>query len=509
MQTMNYIYKYFSLLAITALACVGCQKENDEWMPTGKKNVMIELSVEAAELTRAIPTDMEKSINSLRIYAFSEGRQAGYIYRAATAPGAPFYMDLELPESGVCDVEFYLIANEAEMANENATVQLNDNMTRTQLEFLRFTGISKGETLPMYAKKTAAINVDAVNNMLNTEAGHENHVVLSQTIAFELERPIAKLSVYAAKVAGTESTPQISKMELLAGGTRQYNYLYPQPEEVLGAIPSRANNRILLNSVVPVNKAITKGSSEAKDPTNYSEVVMGAYLSEVSLGATAWDIPSGNDKAAVLRVEYALGAGQEIKNAFIYLPKMQRNHHVKVCILINAEGQFIVNYDVAEWDDYVMPDYRFEYPTHSYLMDAIPTTGTESTAPSVSATMKENVPFKGYFQMTQPAVDAWTPTLLGLNASNCEIRVFESDTNIEVFDFPITASNKWYRIEVWPLDGGKMPVGEEVNLAISYKATGLTESEFLLINGSAQNFYWPYEGTSAQDANFVIITMVN
>ena len=509
MQTMNNIYKCFTLLALTALAFVGCQKENDEWMPASKKNVMIELSVEAAELTRAIPTDMEKAIKSLRIYAFYEGRQAGYIYRAATAPGAPFYMDLELPENGVHNVEFYLIANEAEMADENATVQLYENMTKTQLESLRFTGISKGESLPMYAKKTAAINVDAVNNMLNAEVGHENHMVLTQTIAFELERSIAKLSVYAAKVTGAESTPQISKVELLAGGTRQYNYLYPQAEDVLGAIPSRANNRTLLNAVVAVNKAITKGSSEAKDPANYSEVIVGTYLSEVSFGATAWDVPSGENKAAVLRIEYALGVGQEVKNAYIYLPKMQRNHHVKVCILINAEGQLIVNYDVAEWDDYAMPDYRFEYPTHSYLMDAIPTTGSEATAPSTSATMKENVPFKGYFQMTQPAVDAWTPTLLGLNASNCEIRVFESDTNIEVFDFPIAASDKWYRVEVWSLGGGKMPVGEEVKLAISYMATGLTESEFLLINGSTQNFYWPYEGASEQDANYVIITMVN
>ena len=509
MQTMNNIYKYFALLAITALVCVSCQKENDEWMPSGRKNVMIELSVEAAELTRATPTDMEKSINSLRIYAFSEGRQAGYIYRAATAPGTPFYMDLELPENGVYDVDFYLIANELEMTDGNATLQLNENMTKAQLEAIRFTGISKREALPLYAKKTAAINVDEVNNMLNTEEGHENHSVLTQSIAFELERPITKLSVYAAKVTGAESTPQISKVELLDGGTRQYNYLYPQTEEVLAAIPSSDNNRILLNTVVQINQEVTKGSTEAKDPTNYNEQMVGVYLPEVSFGATTWDVPSGNNKAAVLRVEYALGAGQEIRNAFIYLPKLQRNHHVKVCILINAEGQLIVNYDVAKWDDYVMPDYRFDYPTHSYLMEAIPTTGTESTVPSVAATMKETVPFKGYFQMTQPAIDAWTPTLLGLNASNCEVRVFESDTNTEVLTFPIAASDKWYRIEVWSLGGGKMPVGEEVNLAISYKATGLTESEFLLINGSAQNFYWPYGGTSAQDANYVIITMVN
>ena len=511
MQTINNIYKYFTLLAATVLICVGCQKESEEWMPIGKKNVMIELSVEAAELTRATPTDMEKIIHSLRIYAFFEGRQAGYIYRASTAPGTPFYMDLELPENGVHDVDFYVIANDSELANENSVVSLGENMTKAQLEVIRFTSLTTGQSLPMYAKKTAAINVDAINSTLNEAVGHENHFVLTQTIAFSLERPIAKLSVYAAKIAGTQSNPQISKVELLSGGTRQYNYLFPQNEEILGAIPSRANNRTLLNSVVTVNKEINKESSEVNNPASYSDVVIGPYLSEVSFGATAWDVPSGNDKAAALRVEYALGEGQEIKNAFIYLPKVQRNHHIKVCILINAEGQLIVNYDVADWDDHAMPNYKFEYPTHSYLRESIPTTGTENSVPSAAATMKENVPFKGYFQMTQPAIDQWTPTLLGLNASNCEIRVFEADTNIEIatMDFPISASDKWYRIEVWPLDGGNMPVGEEVRLAISYTATGLTESEFLLINGSAQEFYWPYTGTSVQDANYVIITMVN
>ena len=31
--------------------------------------------------------------------------------------------------------------------------------------------------------------------------------------------------------------------------------------------------------------------------------------------------------------------------------------------------------------------------------------------------------------------------------------------------------------------------------------------EFLLINGSQNNWYWPYEGASEQDANKVIITV--
>lgn len=509
MQTMNNIYKSMALWAFMAIICVSCQKEFGEWTPVNTKSVMIELSVSASELTRATPTDAEKTINSLRIYAFSGDKMAGYVSRTSTAPGTPFYMDLELPETGTHNVDFYAVANEGEMiGDENAVVTLKDKMTKAELEAIRFTSLNTGNVLPMYAKQTEAINVDNVSNTANTIEGHEGHFMLTQTIAFQLTRPIVKLSVYAAKTAGASNNPQISKVELLSGGTRQYNYLYPQSDAVLQAIPSRANNRELQSATVTITKEIAKGTQAAEDPANYDEVTIENYLSEIPFGATAWDVPS--DNAAALHVEYAAGESHKVKQAYIYLPELQRNHHVKVCALINAEGQIVVNYEVADWDDHSMPGYHFEYPTHSYLRESIPTTPEEMTAPpSGPATMKENTPFKGYFQMTKPATDAWTPTLLGLNGSNCEILVYEGNTNTQVTERPIPASDKWYRIEVWPLDGGKMPVGDEVNLAISYTATGLTESEFLLVNGSSQSFYWPYSGTSAQDANYVIITMEN
>ena len=54
-----------------------------------------------------------------------------------------------------------------------------------------------------------------------------------------------------------------------------------------------------------------------------------------------------------------------------------------------------------------------------------------------------------------------------------------------------------------------MEVGAEVQLAISYTALGVESREFLLINGTYQEYYWPYDGVSSQDANYVIITTVN
>lgn len=509
MQAMNRIYQHIALTVVIATLLSSCQKEVDEWSLETQKTVTVALNVEAAELTRAVPSDREKAIRSLRIYAFYGNKQAGHILREATTPGTPFYMDLELPENGTHDVDFYLIANEAEMANENSSVALSEKMSEAQLTEIKFTGIAEGNALPMYAMKTVGINVDLLLNTANTNNEHEGHALLNQSISFSLERPIAKLSVYAAKVEGASTNPLISKVEFLAAGTRQYNYLFTKDRETLNDIPSRSNNRVLLNSTVEVSKGLKSGSNAAKEPANYNEIVTNQYLSEVGCGASAWNTPSVYNNAAVLHVEYALGVGKTMQNAYVYLPEVKRNHHVKVCILFNAEGQIIVNYDVADWDDNEMQNYHFDYPTHSYLRESIPTTAGEvSSKPTKVATMAESTPFKGYFQMTQPTNDAWTPTLLGLNGSDSEIRVYEVSTGIEVTTFPIPASDNWYRIEVWPLTG-KMEINEEVILGISYTASGLTESEFLLINGSNLEYYWPYDGASQQDAEYVIITMKN
>jgi hypothetical protein len=112
--------------------------------------------------------------------------------------------------------------------------------------------------------------------------------------------------------------------------------------------------------------------------------------------------------------------------------------------------------------------------------------------------------------MSYPENDSWTPTLLGLNASDCTVRVYDYTGQIEVYrdEWPIAASDDWYRIEVTPNEG-HMSAGDEVNLAISYRAAGFEKNEFMMINGTDQSFYWPYAGTSQQDTDYVIITMVN
>lgn len=513
MQNITNIFKKTALMIIAAVLSTGCIFEKYE--VSGLQNVMIMLNVSSeGEITKATeaPTSDEMKINTLRIYAFHGNRLCGHYYQG-TAYDGPILMDLELPD-GESDVDFYLIANEAEMAYENGLVRIEERMTRAQLESLKFTALVSRTSLPMYCRKTETINASDYASESVAAEGHQGHLKLNRQVDFLLARSLAKLSVYAAKSTGTSAEPQILKMDLVNSGTREYSYLFPQTEEILDAVPFRSNDRSLVDEPVLISKEVEKGSSAAADPANYDLVLSGTYLPEVSAGypvnnpSYRWDISSGDDSEAVLFVEYALGEGMEIQRRYVYLPRVERNNHIKVCILINAEGQLIIQYTVAEWDmeDANMNNWFFDYPTHSYIRHNIPQTDQQlEQSPSSPAVMSETVPFIGYFQMTYPENDTWKPTLTGLEASNCSIKVYKEDQLVFTSEAPVSlpVSDKWYRIEVYP--DGDVKVGEKVNLAITYTPSGLEEMEYLLINGSYNNYFWP----GSDDENFVTITMVN
>ena len=521
MRNIFHIFIRTSLCIAAAAMSVGCLLEKEGPLQQ-MQEVMINVNVAVEGMTKAEyedPTAVEKVINSLRIYAFHGERLAGYAERQMISLDDPFLMDLELPQTGVHDIDFYLIANETEMAYENGLVQIDRNMTRAQLEALKFTGLSSRASLPMYCRHmNESIDVEKVKESAEAEEGHEGHFILDKSVTFLLERSLAKLSVYAAKVEAASSNPHILRVELLAQGTRHYSYLFPQDAQVLKAVPSRANNRVLSSSDVEITKAVAKGSSEALNTANYTEVVSPVYMPEVREGveydspAYRWNSFSGDPadaaRAAVLHVEYSVGG--ELRNAYVYLPQVLRNHHIKICILINAEGQIIINYVVADWDwdEDKMQNWFFDYPTHSYILHKIPQTEADILSkPADPAAMSETMPFIGYFQMTYPSSDTWTPTLEGLNASRCDLKVYDQDDEL-VFTLdspsPQPVSDEWYRIEVSPKPG-HMDVGDVVNLAITYTPGGLTESEYLLINGAYNDYFWK----GSTDANYITITMVN
>ena len=499
MRKINNIIFNIGLCLMAAAVSVSCLAEKDG--PSARQqNVMMEINVSVGAMTKADLTSSEEQIKSLRVYAFHGERLAGYAGWTESVPANKLYMDLVLPESGIADLTFYAIANEGQMSYENGVLQLADNMTKAQLEAIRYTGLESDVCLPMYYKGTHSINAGAVTT------AQDGHYVLTDKVNIRLERSLAKISVYTA-AASQGFELQINTIKLLAGGTRIYSHLFPQSKEVLMGMASRVEARVLHSSEVEVSKVVLSGTPAADLPENYDEVMTGQYLPEVPYKAVAG---AANEKAAVLYVEYGIGTDQkQVQHGYVYLPEIVRNTHYKVCIIVKAEGQILVNIDVAPWVDAEDTERDIDYPTHSYIMNQVPVEGRPyPEAPALQATMSESSAFTGYFQMTYPASEKWTPTLTGNYAAVNDVEVYEYKPSGDYLPqdklpFPISASDKWYTIKVIPHDD--MPISETVQLAISYTGGGFTEAEFLLINGSAKEYYWP----GSQDCNYITITMVN
>lgn len=514
MQNINNILMKAALVLFAAVLATGCIFEKMD-RPEKLQSVMILLNVSDQGMqTKADPSEMESKINTLHIYAFCNGQKAGYMVRQETEQNIPFLMDLLLPAyipdgtdaQNTHRVQFYLVANAASMLYENVQVSLSEKTTQAELEALSFTGLVQKSPLPLYCVKSEDVNVGRYTS--TDEAGHEDHYYLEQQVSFSLSRSLAKVSIYGARAEESQPVPQIQSVTMLAGGTRQYSYLFPQSDEIINSVPSRANGRTLISSAVSL--PALKGTN-LKTASNYTALMESpVYLPEVTYGSDADhpDQSSGNDRAVVFQVDYRLKEAGETKTGYIYMPPIERNHHYKVCILVNSmeEGQLSLSYTVADWEDHMINNYEFDYPTHSYLRDRIPTNQAEVNArPSAPATMSETVPFVGYFQMTAPLSDEWVPTLVGENASEADVEVFkrEADASFtKVTTYPVKAGSDWYMIKVIPKTG--FTIGKSVDLAITYEGIGgFNTSEFLLINGSAGEYYWP----GSTDANFVTITM--
>lgn len=503
MQKMNNIINKAALAILTLVLATGCIFEKMD-APEGLQNVLIQINVSADDLqTRSEPTSSESEIKTLHIYAFSGEGLAGYHQRNETTVNEPFLMDLALPEGENIPVDFYLIANAASMMDRNNPMQLSEKMTKSQLEKIRYTGIASESPLPLYSKEQK--NLNTTRFRISDAEGHNGHLELVDQVNFLLTRSLAKLSVYGAKGTGASNDPQILSVTILAAGTREYSYLYPQTDETLNAIESRVNDRVLplLDQKVTLNEI----NGAANSASSYTPVMTApTYLPEVTYGSQDWAVTSGNTREVVLKVEYSLTEDGALKTGFIYMPPIQRNKHYKVCILISEqnEGKITVTYDVADWNDHIIPDFEFTYPTHSYIRESVPVSEAQlSEKPSRRAEMSETRVFEGYFQMTAPANENFTPTLLGKFASDADITVFKYETGELITERPVPVYSGWYKIVVTPHND--FPIGETVDIALTYKPGLIDGHEFLLVNGSAGNFYWP----SSTDANFVTITMVN
>lgn len=477
MQNIYNILKGIASTVVVAAMTTGCFFEKMA-MPEDLQSVLIQVNVSADEMqTKATeaPSATEAAINSIRIYAFYNGKLSGHFYRG-TASAEPVVMDLQLPETGTHDVDFYVVANEASMTLAAGSPQLTEATTESQLAQVMFSSFASENGLPMYYEGSVPINVDNVSEDYNTSDGHTDHNYITDGSALpeivrvnvSLTRPMAKVSFYAATETGAAAGMTISDIVLKAAGNKRYAYLLPQTDAVIEAIPSMTADADYLASPV-----LVEGTSENYD--SYMHLFTD-YLLEVPSGLT-------------FDLGFTGGTGS------VDVPAVKRNTWYKVYCFFNAEGTLQISYVVADWDEGGEWTLEFDYPT--YQSPVLPTGNHSASLPFGNASMyytgTETGAFSVDFQMIAPAGQSWTPTFVG-SATDYTIKVYETATGVETVT-PVTASDKWYTIKVIPMKSEN--VGQKISFSIAYTPTWTTEPDLLMINGTSGNLAWNTAGSTA------------
>lgn len=490
MKGIIHILCVVSMFFGTLTMLASCTK--DESAPK-EQNVMIQINLNAEEATKATPSELEKTIGSVRIYAYraDNGEFVGRYYRQ-TASLEPIFMDLALPVRGQYEIEFYIFVNENSV-NLSDGFAFPDRPSREQLASIRFQSLKLNSPLPLYCVQSETINVENVSSDPNEMDGHEGHYILVDKVTFQLERPLAKLSVYAAKAQGT-TMAKVHSISYLKAGCRQHIYYLPADQTKLAAVPNRAIGRDLMTDEISLTKTAISGSTNADD---YDLLVSDQYIPETEVGGNDWEIKIDERQAAV-HIQYSVGEEGILKHGYVYLPEIVRDTHYKIYFTVTSEGRIILNYQVADWVEADMTNIWFDYPTHSFLEDS-----EGAARPTAPAQMSSDKPFECYFRMSYPLNEKWRPMILDDLADKVTVNVYNG---IKEVALPVDADpDNWYRIVVTP--GETLKVGDQVNLAIIYSPTGSVtgEYEYLLINGSQNNYHWP----GSTDANKVTITVTD
>ena len=189
-----------------------------------------------------------------------------------------------------------------------------------------------------------------------------------------------------------------------------------------------------------------------------------------------------------------------------------------------------LEYKVKDWelasddDEYIV----FDYPTHTYILPSLPVEGepvpdfTDTHGKAIEPVMSPAKPFNGYFQILHPAGQKWRPTIIRIREGNDAV---STDFDITVYNVASDgtetpaeddngyginpAGNTYFRICVTPK--AQNTVGARVYLGITTDLQGFGYTEYLLINGSQSELYWPSTGaehSGGTDPNVLIITQI-
>lgn len=503
---MNFRNTIYIAALLAALLLPSCSKESAP--DRGEElNVLLQMSVgtKAVDETDGALDEAEAKINSLRVFAFVDGEAAGHFYTADASSlantdgsGMNFLMDIKMYSLGSREVDFYVVANEASMLENNAPVSvLSESTTEAQLARLSFTGIQPAAGLPMYFKgsRTIDFSSDAADNP-QTQPGHEGHILLADKLEFELSRPMGKIGVFAAKPEGEDGTLRVTGLSVTR--SRFVNFLMP-PADLEAAYGSVGSAAVRELAVVEGEVTATVASGDT-DASHYTPVQAEVYYPfENPWGSDAWNMP-GDSRGNILTIEYQYDGDAQPRSGTVYLPPIERNHYYMVCCQLSNSGKIIVNYTVSDWDDSEPYELEFAAPQYEYPTQVYPAAAAPYPAPEVYYNGDRNSPegtFSVNFRISGPVGQIWQPTLLNATEADYEITVMQNNSPVTA---PYEASADPYTITIRPLRQDN--VGKTLEFAISYTPQwDPAGTSLLLINNGS----WPSpEGTVNPEHKIVI-----
>lgn len=511
MDSIKKILGRIFILGCLVGSLTGCNEE-DRTPLSGERMVQVQLDVHtrAVDASTGTPTAEESDLHSLRIYAFdNSGQQVGHLNLTdGLDTSNSLLMDLKIKaEPTEQSLRFYAVANEGAMSTPGNEKTLDANTSETELKNFTFTLLktpTSDNGLPMFATDEVTINTG--NTSLRTESGHEGHYTLNEKVNFELERPVGKLGVFAAKVEGETETLTVTGARILKEGTRMMNYLFPQTDEVLKQIvPKEAEINLTLVTGGNVNKALSENISdeERKNPGNYTPLLeVPFYPFETPWGSASWNTP-GDERGAVLQIDYQFG--DKTNTGLVYLPRIERNHYYAICCLMRNSGKITVEYVVADWNDGGNYELDFAYPTYFPIE---PMEGADYSQPTVYYNPdpdSDEGTFKARFRLTAPEGQEWQPTLLNATPADYEITVYQSgEQGMQKVEPPYVASSSDYVIKIRALKSEN--VDRKVELGIGYiPRWDPGDMSLLQINWASGKTIWG----GSDDPEKIVISQIN
>lgn len=515
--------KYIALLVLAAATVAGCTKAPAPDLGE-ELNVLLQMSVgtKAVTETDGTPSDGESAIHTLRVYAFVDGEPAGHFYTsdyaaledaAGTASGAAkhFLMDIKMYSLGPREVDFYVVANEDAMVTTGSSpAGFDENTTEAELNRFTFTSLNLDNGmalgLPMCCKKTETIDFasDDESNP-QTVPGHEGHTLLAQKLSFELERPVGKIGVFAAKPIGEEGTLTVTGLSVTRSRFVNFLMLPANLEEAYDNEGSQAVPRDLATVDGSVTAEVASGETDAAE---YTPVQAEAYYPfENPWGSSNWS-QAGSPRGNILTIKYRYDTDSQERTGTVYLPPVVRNTYYMVCCQLSNSGKIMVNYSVADWDDSEPYELEFDAPEYTLPTQSYPEVTTKPPYSDMPKVYYNGDPaahggtFSIYFKISGPVGQVWTPTLLNATDADYQITVTQNGSPVAA---PYLASADPYEITIRALRPDN--VGKMLEFAISYTPQwDPTGTSLLMINGSSETaLHWPVpDGTENPTYKIVI-----